>query len=166
MAKLSAEQAKKVLSYDPETGVLNWKCSLARRVKAGDVAGSDDGQGYLQICIYGTRYKAHRLAWLIMTGGWPDGEIDHINGNRKGNNWANLREVTRQENCCNKATQRNNNSGATGVYWNGTKQKWMAQINIGRVRHRLGSYSSIGEATKARKAAEKEHGFHKNHGRK
>jgi hypothetical protein len=40
---------------------------------------------------------AHQLAFLYMTGSIPI-EIDHANGDRADNRWANLREATRKQN--------------------------------------------------------------------
>jgi hypothetical protein len=38
----------------------------------------------------------HRLAWLYMTTAWA--KEDHVNGVKDDNRFANLREVTRQQN--------------------------------------------------------------------
>ena len=56
-------------------------------MKAGEI-GSD---GYLHIEIDGQDCLAHNLAWLYMTGEWPPGEIEHIDGDKLNNAWANLR---------------------------------------------------------------------------
>ncbi|WP_433995906.1 HNH endonuclease [Bradyrhizobium genosp. L] len=37
-----------------------------------------------------------------MNGEWPNGEVDHIDGNRDNNKLSNLRVVTRQQNCWNR----------------------------------------------------------------
>lgn len=165
MKELTAEIAREFLEYSPSTGELKWKISPSIRIKAGEIAGSDDGDGYIQICISGKRYKAHRLAWLIVTGSWPKEQIDHINGSRSDNRWGNLRSVTRHQNSLNKAIQINNTSGCLGVYKSSTGGKWVAQINIKGKRIRLGSFDDFEKAVAARKMAEKLNGFHINHGR-
>jgi len=38
-----------------------------------------------------------------MTGEWPTGVIDHIDGNSLNNRWNNLRDVTTDQNNSNKA---------------------------------------------------------------
>lgn len=45
---------------------------------------------------------AHRVAFTLMGVPLPH-EVDHINGNRSDNSWANLRPATRQQNEYNKA---------------------------------------------------------------
>tara|TARA_R100001132_G_C3270143_1_gene92340 strand:+ start:2046 stop:2186 length:141 start_codon:yes stop_codon:yes gene_type:complete len=43
---------------------------------------------------------------------------------------------------------------------------WQARIKInGKLKH-IGFYSDITDAVTARRRAEREHGFHENHGRK
>jgi hypothetical protein len=44
------------------------------------------------------RRAASRLAWLHMTGKWPNSEISYINGKPSDTRWANLREVTSSQN--------------------------------------------------------------------
>lgn len=54
--------------------------------------------------------------WLMHTGRWPDGEIDHINGVRDDNRIENLRDVTHQTNAENRRRPvRASETGALGV---------------------------------------------------
>jgi hypothetical protein len=66
-----------VLNYNPETGIFTWKERISIRIMVGWVAGEIDSHGHRRIGIEGTRYAAHRLAWLYVHGKWPDDEIDH-----------------------------------------------------------------------------------------
>jgi HNH endonuclease len=50
---------------------------------------ADDGYRYVE--IDGELYRADRVAWLYVTGEWPEGEVEHINGDRGDNRWENLR---------------------------------------------------------------------------
>lgn len=86
------------VSYDPETGVFRWIVSWCSKAKAGRELGSWDLYGYKTVRLYKRSYKLHRLAWFYMTGDWPTGDIDHINGVRHDNRWANLRDVSRKTN--------------------------------------------------------------------
>lgn len=161
---LTAKRARELLSYDPETGILRWRVRRGP-ARAGTVTGCDDGKGYLVVGVGGRIYRAHRLAWLIRTGRWPH-EIDHINGVRDDNRWCNLREVVRQENGRNQRFRCTNTSGHIGVYWNKQCAKWQAYITVSGQANYLGVFDEIDEAVAARKAAEREHGFHENHGSK
>lgn len=98
MRDLDAATVRRLLSYNKGTGVFRWRVANSGRVRVGDVAGSVNSSGYVQIRIFGTKYKAHRLAWLHTYGEWPMMVIDHINRCRSDNRIANLRDVTVGEN--------------------------------------------------------------------
>lgn len=126
-----------VLEYFPATGVFVWRVTTAKRIKVGDVAGGVS-QGYIIIRIDGRLYRAHRLAWLCMTGAWPTNGLDHRDGNRANNRWDNLREATQVQNMQNlrKAHGDNLSSGLLGASWDKQNKKWRAQIKIdGKIRH-------------------------------
>lgn len=86
-----------LLHYDPHTGVFRWAVDRAR-VRAGDVAGCYDCNGYRTIRIDGYDYFAHRLAWFFVHASWPVAVIDHLNRRRYDNRLSNLRDVTQSEN--------------------------------------------------------------------
>lgn len=166
---LTAERACKVLAYDPKSGVIIRKVRQSSNAPAGSIAGnlsrSHSRIPRRVVCIDGTQYLASRIAWLIHYGKWPDYDIDHINGDPLDNTITNLRDATRHDNLKNAARRTDNTSGITGVYWNVDRGKWQAQIGVdGRVLY-IGLFSSIDQAIAARKRAEREHGFHDNHGR-
>ena len=77
---LTAKRLRKVLGYAPTTGIFRWKVSASGRAPVGAIAGAKNGRGYHQIRIGGRPYSASRLAWLYMTGKWPNSEISYING--------------------------------------------------------------------------------------
>ena len=55
---------------------------------------------YTYIKIYNKRYRAHRLAFLYMTGEIPK-LVDHINRLPWDNTWTNLRATNHRENALN-----------------------------------------------------------------
>ena len=84
------------------------------------------------ISVDGSRYRAHRLAWLYMTGEWSRGDIDHINTYKADNRFCNLREATRSQNSANSPKQCNNVSGFEGVSWVKRDRKWRSDIGVKR----------------------------------
>jgi hypothetical protein len=113
---LTAERLRELLEYDPETGIFRWLVVQNNRMKIGQVGGTITDKGYRQIRVDGVKYRAHRLAWLYMTGEWPEHELDHINGIKDGNWWNNLRPSNRVLNLQNQRKARScNKSGLLGV---------------------------------------------------
>jgi hypothetical protein len=127
---VTAEQLREVLHYNPDSGVFVWKVRVARPVRIGMIAGSQQSCGYRNIKVGGHMYLAHRLAWLYMTGKWPNALLDHINGIRDDNRFANLREATQTQNQCNSRKRRNNTSGLKGVSFFARRNCWRAQIRV------------------------------------
>lgn len=125
---LTVQELKRLLHYEPATGIFTWLVRAARRIHLGDRAGTPSGFGYVQITIDGIHYYAHRLAWVYMTGVWPI-ETDHRNGERDDNRWKNLREVTHAINQQNQRKARSNNQvGFLGV--SPREKQFRAQITI------------------------------------
>lgn len=165
------EELRQLLDYNPETGVLTWRArNFTRRSRAwsekwaGRQAGALGSHGYIQIGIGGRLHKAHRLAWVIFYGKWPDGVIDHINGIRTDNRISNLRDVRREDNNKNSAKQAKSGGGCAGVYWVGRLEKWRAQITSGGRQQYLGMFETRFDATLVRLNAEKKLGFSSRHG--
>ncbi|MGL4507581.1 MAG: HNH endonuclease signature motif containing protein [Aeromonas sobria] len=138
---------KELLDYSE--GILRWK-SRRGRIPAGAVAGCRDGGGYISVSVHGKMVRAHRIVYEMHFGRIPDGaEIDHINGIRHDNRIENLRLTSRSVNNRNKAKQRNNTSGVTGVCWHTRTGKWQAIF----MSKYLGLFETIEEAKSAYKAA-------------
>lgn len=163
---MNQSELKELLHYDLDTGVFTWLVRVPRTRFSGCVAGFEC-QGYRRIKIRKKRYTAHRLAWLYVTGNWPEDEIDHINGDGEDNRFANLREADRFVNARNMPLSSVNKSGVVGVRLRKRKksQSWVVQIADKGVKIHLGCFKSKNDAIKARKAAEKRLGYHPNHGR-
>lgn len=129
-----AESLRRLISYDPATGQF---VRMAPKALFGKVAAPHEQScGYMQIVVNRRLYYAHRLAWLLMTGAWPASQVDHIDGDRKNNRFANLREASPSENQQNIKRKSNNTSGFPGVSWSNKAQLWKAQIGCnGRKKH-------------------------------
>lgn len=136
---------REVLNYDPHTGNFIWLITK-KGAKFGHAAGSYNDAGYWMVKIDQRIYRAHRLAWLYMTGLWPKDQIDHINGIRDDNRWCNLREATRSENHQNLAISKRNTSGFIGVSWHKPTQKWVAHIKVAGRGSNLGSFTKPEDA--------------------
>lgn len=153
-AALTAEQVRELLDYNPETGRFTWRIA-PRGHKAGSQAGCIDSYGYVVIRIAGAGHKAHRLAWLIAYGEWPDDQVDHINGDRSDNRIANLRDVSRLTNRQNmRRAQADNRSGLLGVSL--TNNRCKASIRSGGKNHHLGYFASPEAAHAAYVAAKRQ----------
>lgn len=138
MEKPAVTQARlfEVVAYDCATGDFIRKSN-------GLPVGSINKLGYCVIRIDNRLYAAHRLAWLYAHGKWPDGVIDHINGERSDNRIENLRDITKAENHQNiKRAQSNNKSGYLGVSYNVKRKHFIAQIVVGGKLKYIGSFNS------------------------
>lgn len=166
---ITQEEIKEIVKYSQETGVFIWISSRSNKIKIGDTAGNiwinqHNRKKYHRLWLSGRLYLAHRVAWIYMTGSWPNDQIDHIDGNGLNNKWENLREVSGSENQQNTRMKRTNTTGICGVVWNKNANKWQAAINIYNKAVYLGLFENIFDAACARKNAEVKYGFHKNHG--
>jgi len=172
------ETLRKLLSYDPDTGLLTWKrrpiemfpnewASKSWNTKfCGKHAFlSDHSKGYKQGMIFNKLYLAHRVVYAIYYGIWPTAQIDHINGDKLDNRIANLRDVTNAENARNTKKYSNNTSGYTGVSWDSTVGKWRSSIWVQNKNCHLGFFTDIEDAIASRASANIKYDYHANHGR-
>lgn len=121
---------KEVLVYDSEDGSFRWADSVKRSrwVSPGEKAGFIDSKGYAKVGLFGRAHLAHRLAWLYVHGTWPEGWMDHIDGDRQNNRIANLRLADPAQNAQNRKRPANNSSGCTGVHYSAKNKVWVAMI--------------------------------------
>lgn len=166
------------LYYDPHSGSFTWKIRPLHHFKnelgqsiwnakfSLQPAGSLDKAGYHRIKIDGALVAAHRIAWKMFHGEFPEQEIDHINGDRTDNRIANLRTVSPTDNRRNAKRRTDNNSGVVGVHLQSRHGTWTAKIHNQGSYDYLGSFRDFFEAVCARKSAEVRYGYHENHGRR
>lgn len=175
------EELRQLIDYDPETGRMTWKwrprslfdsdriwASWNTKWAGMPALRSRYPNGYLGGRLFNENFMAHRVAWALGTGKWPEDEIDHLNHDKADNRLANLRVASKQQNTRNMPLMRHNTSGVTGVYWHTNNHgwwRWVAIIQVDKKRIRLGNFHTKEEAIAARRAAEIKYGFHENHGR-
>jgi hypothetical protein len=153
-------------NYNPSTGILVWNIEPNSRVGIGDIAGTPDRQGALQVTYNRYHYYIHRIAWIYIYGAWPTYEIDHIDGNRLNNRIDNLRDVPHAENLRNCKTRKDNSSGTVGVAYVSERAMWKAYIHHNNKMINLGNFNTKKEAAEVRRQAEIKYQYHPNHGRK
>lgn len=163
------EFIKSFVRYDPESGKLYWlprdNDKAFNSCRAHKEAFSTlNNQGYLKGSIHTNYYLAHRMAYALHYGVWPD-KIDHINGVKTDNRIVNLRSVDYKTNAKNRALSKNNKSGFVGVSKTSCGQKWKATISDNGKHTCLGTFNTMSEAIEVRSEAERKLDFHPNHGR-
>jgi len=124
-------------------GELYWKTVFSNRLKVGQLAGDKDGRGYRRVMLGKQHYKMHRLIWIMFNGDIPNGLlVDHVDRNISNNKIENLRLLTKSMNA--------RNRGAKGVYYDASRNKWVAQASVNNTNVALGRFDT-------REAAEAEY---------
>ncbi len=162
----SFDEMNELLRYEPETGRLFWKPrprSLFpndRLYRSWNSANSEKealtaltAGGYRHGSFRGKFFLAHRVAWLLAKGRWPDGLLDHIDRNKLNNRICNLREASKALNAINSKMSRRNTSGVRGVSWDKKNRQWQVRIKVDSKVKFLGRFDTIKEAGDARKEA-------------
>lgn len=169
------ELLRKLLRYEPETGLLYWKerspemfnsKTRSREASAGVWNGIYAGKeafpvgtlGYRRGYIFDTPVVAHRVVWAMHYGRWPDGQIDHVNLDRSDNRLCNLREATASENSLNRPLSKNSTSGYKGVSWDLTCGRYAARICVRGKKIFLGRFDCPKEAHAAYCSAARKYG--------
>ena len=90
---MTQDYVKRLLDYDPDSGLFSWRGNHAGK-PAGSLAGSIR-RDFAFVTLHGARLPYPDLAWLWMTGSFPDDNstVVHIDGNTLRNAWRNLRLV-------------------------------------------------------------------------
>lgn len=167
------------LSYDESSGILTWlprdASEFSRKHQYASWLSRCEGKSagvevkkkhkrYLRVAIGPEKIYAHRIAWAIYHGDYPEGEVDHINGNSMDNSISNLCIVSRQENCRNVRLHIKSKSGYCGVNWHEETGKWRARVKINGNEKYIGLFDDPQEAALRIKTVRDSLGFHENHG--
>lgn len=162
------EEIAAAFEYDPETGIVLRKKWIKKGRPISETGRKPQKFGrtsYFLLGFNGTCLRAHRIAWMLTYKEWPPEQIDHIDGDGLNNKLSNLRCVSNTQNQRNASRKRTSKSGVNGVYWCKLREKWVSQICIDGKQCYLGAFTRLKHAAAARKEAEKNHGYHQNHGR-
>lgn len=90
--RISPQEVRDRFAYCKDSGVLR------DRKNGFKSTGYVDASGYISVWFKKLNVKAHRIAWVLHYGGWPDNVIDHINGIKTDNRISNLQDVSQSEN--------------------------------------------------------------------
>ena len=175
---IDAASLRDLVAYDPKSGELLWKPrEPGYFTRARDCAGWNTKyagkpafntlwpSGYRAGHIFKNMYLAHRVAWAVHYGVWPDAQIDHIDGDRSNNRIDNLRVVSPEDNQKNVKQRADNTSGVKGVDFIRGSNLWRARIVHEGRRVDIGRFNTFEDAVVARRRAERDCGYHPNHGR-
>lgn len=172
----------KLLTYDPDTGLLTWRprtpdmfnedarngrvgrCNMWNGKFAGTRALYALGEGgYRTGTLCGeTCVRASRVIWKMMTGEDPE-HVAHLNDDLNDLRWENLANVDRKTVSRSTKVHRSNRSGRIGVCWDSNKEKWVAQIGKDGRPLQLGKFKRKADAVRARESAEQKLGYPPNH---
>lgn len=152
MSLITADRVRELFVYDPETGAFTRKFKTHLSA-IGSIVGTLSGSGYLVVNNCRRIYSLHRLAFLYMTGAVP-AMVDHVNGVRTDNRWANLRATTPMENVQNRRlASKNSKLGILGVY--AYKKRFVARIMHHRQPIHIGVFDTPEIAHEAYLAAKR-----------
>jgi hypothetical protein len=156
------------LEYNKVTGQLLWLTDRSGKRKAGHEAGFiktfHRGKKYRYVTVQGQKLLAHRVAYFLVQGVWPD-NIDHDDGDGTNNVWSNLKNTDCSGNHKNMRMYNNNTSGESGVVLTkcGTFQ---VQVRYGGKNNYLGTFKTMDEARRVRDQAFTDYNYSANHGKK
>lgn len=136
--------------YKPETGLLTNR-------ETGFTYSRPSKEGYLYVLFRGQKYPLHRIIYQMVYGTLTKRKfIDHIDRNRTNNRISNLRLVSAVENGRNRNPWKQSSTNMCGVKWHALAKKYIVRIGHKRKVHHIGLFSSVEDAIKARKEAEKQ----------
>lgn len=169
--KLTVADVKRCFWVDA-TGTVRWRQSVEqvrncdlwrfRGTVAGSLTKLISGVQYRRVMYtkQGMAYSllAHVIAFVLHNGKFPDGQVDHLDGDGLNNRGGNLRDASRRVNICNAKLDCRNVSGVKGV--TPVKQypgMWEAQAKLNGKKHHLYKGYDFFLAVCARKSFEAHH---------
>lgn len=175
--ELTQEIVRELLDYDPETGLLFWRERDIKwfegenhhrerirngwntRLSGKEALSHINDDGYKTGNLLSKYAFSHRIIWLWNYGNPLPEEIDHKNKIKTDNTLDNLFASDRKHNLKNKSKYKSNSTGVTGVLFDKKSGLYAPNIQVNKKRIWFKRTSSLEEAIKIRKEAEKEYGF-------
>lgn len=151
------------LHYNQNTGIITCARKYSTRSVVGAEVGTLNPDGYRRIQYKNKVYMAHRVAWLLHYGSWPDKEVDHVDGNKLNNAISNLRCVHTKDNCKNRGVSKHNKTGHPGVQFDSATGKWRVQFRINKKNKHFGLFEDFNEAVDVAREQYIHHGFSERH---
>lgn len=128
--------------FEYRDGNLYRKVKTSNRICAGQKAGWITNNGYEKVSVLGKKHFVHRLIFMMHHGQMPN-NVDHIDGNRSNNKIENLREASVHQNALNMKISKANTSGAKGVSWSKSCNKWEVRVSVNCKPTRFGYYDDL-----------------------
>lgn len=96
----------------------------------------------------------HRLIMGVHGLDYKEIQVDHLNGDPTDCRRENLRICTSHDNAKNKSIYKNNKTGVQGVYWDTTKQRYIATAYDNNHKQVAFAFKNLSDAIKKRKELE------------
>jgi hypothetical protein len=162
--ELTQELLKQLIDYNPDTGVFVWKerpLSMLEKQsycntwntrfankQAGRLTNVKKGFTFRRICIFNKEYQGHHIAFLYMTGKYPEHDIDCIDGDYTNLEFKNIRECTRQDTTF-KAIKSSGKNKLIGSSFKKDRNKYRSQIDVNGKSISLGHFDTEEQAHNA-----------------
>jgi len=162
--KLTREQILELVDYNPDTGEFIWLSRTEKteprgrernafnNIYAGNPMGAVDKTSENRVAkLHGISHHAKTLAFVIMTGEYPDGRTTYRDGNKTNLRWSNLctAEEARTERAERKAAA-DSSKTLTGVVWYDYRAAYRAFYHLAFVTITVGYYANAEAASEAR----------------
>lgn len=125
-------------------GRLVWRTNT-RRTKPGQPAGAIKKDGYWVVTLRRRGLLAHRVIWLLTYKAWPEGILDHVDGDRTNNAIQNLRLASSSENSANRKARSGASTPFKGVTFHKQTGRYQAQCK----KRYIGLYETAESAARA-----------------
>lgn len=123
------------------------------KLKSGSiVSGWLEKGGYRRLYVMRKTYLLHRLIYFYHNGylpGYPNKELDHIDGDKRNNRIENLRVCNKNENLQNRNKNYNSSSKYKGVSYITRKDRWLSSVEVNKKSYYIGTFKTQEEAAKA-----------------